>query len=47
MTVTGDHGGDSIDETDVALFAYTKKGFYMPRNESRINQIDITVRDQF
>lgn len=42
MTITGDHGGDSTDETDAALFAYSPKGFYEPRNEPRINQIDIT-----
>ena len=42
MTITGDHGGDSPDETDAALFVYSPKGFYEPRNESRINQIDLT-----
>jgi len=25
MTITGDHGGDSPDETDAALFAYSPK----------------------
>lgn len=42
MTVTGDHGGESSDETDAALFAFSKKGFLDPRNETKINQIDLT-----
>lgn len=25
MTISGDHGGDSDDETNALLFAYTKK----------------------
>lgn len=42
MTVTGDHGGESSDETDAALFAFSKRGFLPSRSEPRINQIDLT-----
>ncbi|CBY20063.1 unnamed protein product [Oikopleura dioica] len=42
MTVTGDHGGESSDETDAALFAFSKRGFLPSRSETKINQIDLT-----
>jgi phosphatidylinositol glycan class O len=42
MTVTGDHGGESSDETDAALFAFSKRGFLPPKAEPKINQIDLT-----
>lgn len=32
MTVSGDHGGDTDDETNALLFAYTKQGKFL-KNE--------------
>ena len=44
MTISGDHGGESEHETDVALYVYAPKGFSSPdrKNDFRLNQIDLT-----
>lgn len=45
MTVTGDHGGDTDDEINALLFAYTKQSFYKDNtadiNLNEMRQIDI------
>lgn len=45
MTATGDHGGDSADETEALLFAYSKQKPFVPTfyddNADFIQQIDL------
>ena len=41
MTITGDHGGESKDETGAGLYVYAPKGFKGHQSE-HINQIDIS-----
>ena len=41
MTITGDHGGESVDETGAGLYVYAPKGFKGHQSE-KINQIDIS-----
>ena len=41
MTPTGDHGGDSDNEVEAALFVYSKRGLpFNDGNENTVNQID-------
>lgn len=45
MTASGDHGGDSTDETEALLFAYSKQKSFVPtiyeNNVNFIQQIDL------
>ncbi|XP_066592192.1 GPI ethanolamine phosphate transferase 3 [Prorops nasuta] len=44
MTITGDHGGDSDDELEAALFIYSKLPLYTKeavKSRDQVNQIDI------
>ena len=45
MTVTGDHGGESDDETGAALYVYAPKGFRTSQSSQtrHINQIDLSA----
>jgi phosphatidylinositol glycan class O len=41
MTDSGDHGGDSLEETKTALFVYSKRGLPFADHSRELRQIDI------